>query len=78
MDAWDGTDWLEATIFETKAEEVAPGRVVEFAWVAFRVYRETGKRMRKDTRGTYDGWSAKFDEWMPIYNNLIVPHRTKS
>ena len=78
VDAWDGTDWLEATIFETKAEEVAPGRVVEFAWVAFRVYRETGKRMRKDTRGTYDGWSAKFDEWMPIYTNLIVPHRTKS
>ena len=57
VDAWDNQDWLEATIFKTKEEEVAPGRFVLFGYVAFRVYRTTGQKLKKDERGIYDGWS---------------------
>ena len=77
-DVYDGQDWLESTIFRTKIEEDAPGRQVEKAYVAFRVYRTTGKKMRQDERGIFDGWSSKYDEWIPIYSPLIVPHLTKS
>ena len=26
----------------------------------------------------FDGWSAKYDEWIPIYSPLIAPHSTRS
>ena len=57
MDAWDGTKWYEATIFNTKKEMVAEGREIEFAYVAFRVYRENPKKHKQDERGTFEGWS---------------------
>lgn len=44
VDAYDNQEWLEATIFETRKQEIAPGRVVLFGYVAFRVYREGGKK----------------------------------
>lgn len=34
--------------------------------------------MREDERGVFDGWSKKYDEWVPIYGPQIVPHMTKS
>ena len=33
--------------------------------------------MRKDERGTYEGWSSKFDEWVPIYSPRIMPFLSK-
>ena len=33
--------------------------------------------MRKDERGAYEGWSVKFDEWIPVYSPRIVPFATK-
>ena len=78
IDAWDNQEWLEATIFETREEEVAPGRTVLLAYVAFRVYRNHGKKLKQDDRGIYDGWSNKYDDWLPVFSPLIAPHMTKS
>ena len=63
---------------ETKIEEEAPGRFVEYGYVAFRVYRSQGKKLREDEKGVYDGWSKKYDEWIPLFSPNIVPHLTKS
>ena len=60
----------------TKHQKVAPNRTIELGYVAFRVYRPDGKS--KDKRGTYDGWSAKYDEWMPIISPLIFKHKSKT
>jgi hypothetical protein len=46
--------------------------------VGFRVYRKTDKQYFKDARGTFDGWSAKFDEWLPAYSVRILPYGKKS
>ena len=75
VDCFDGNDWMEATIFETRMEEMAPGRMVEVGFVAFRVYRATGRK--KDARGNFDGWGPKYDEWIPIISPYFARHNTK-
>ena len=44
--------------------------------VAFRVYRTQGRKMRydHDIGGAFDGWSSRYDEWIPIYSPRIRPH----
>ena len=81
LDAWDGTKWYPSTILHTKKELVAPGREIEFVYVAFRVYREsstTNKKMKYDQRGTFEGWSCKYDEYMPMFSPNTAPLGTKS
>ena len=52
--------------------------MIDLAFVGFRIYRETGKTYMKDERGTYDGWSDRWDEWIPLYSPRIMPFETKS
>ena len=49
------------------------------AYVAFRVYREKppGPTTKSDERGTFDGWSVKFDEWIPVYSPRLAPYESK-
>jgi len=47
------------------------------AYCAFRVYRDVPNSLRKDERGTYEGWSVKFDEWIPVYSPRIMPWASK-
>lgn len=42
-----------------------------------RVYRDIPNSVRKDERGTYEGWSVKFDEWVPVFSPRIMPWATK-
>jgi hypothetical protein len=51
--------------------------VITLALIAYRVYRKTISQIRKDERGTYEGWSAKFDEWIPIFSPRIMPWATR-
>ena len=47
-------------------------------YVGFRVYRETDNQYRKDNRGTFEGWSDRFDEWVPAFSPRIQPFESKS
>lgn len=73
IDSHDKSSWLKATIFETKTQTISPNRVITLAYVAYRVYRQKVNQVRKDERGTYEGWSVKFDEWIPIFSPRIMP-----
>jgi hypothetical protein len=42
-----------------------------------RVYRPHNNKMREDERGTFDGWSSKFDEWVPVFSPRIMSFMTK-
>jgi len=42
-----------------------------------RVYRDIPNSLRKDERGSYEGWSVKFDEWIPVFSPRIMPWGTK-
>ena len=45
------------------------------AHIGFRVYRSYGKKLRQDEQGrTYDGWSSKYDEAIPVFSPRIQPH----
>lgn len=78
VDAHDGNDWFKATILQTKMEQQLDGREIELAYVALRVYRANphGKKMKEDERGTYEGYSNKYDEWMPLFSPNIRPFGT--
>lgn len=69
IDAHDKTVWTKSTILEVKEQQVTPERTVTMAYVAFRIYVENGSKT--DERGSYDGWSNRFDEWMSIYSPRI-------
>lgn len=77
VDSHDKSSWLKATIFETKQQTIAPDRMITLAYVAYRVYRQKANQHRKDERGTYEGWSVKFDEWIPIISPRIMPFSTR-
>ena len=65
-------------MIKTQMNEVAPGRVIEYARIGFRVYKEKGRKLRYDDNGTFEGLPAKYDEWVPIISINIAPHLTKS
>lgn len=56
---------------------MGPNRVIPIAYCALRVYRDIPNSMRKDERGTYEGWSNKFDEWVPVFCPRIQPWGTR-
>lgn len=70
LDCHDKFKWEEATIFSL-TEDTQGGRPVLVAHVGFRVYRNEGKKIRQDEKGTYDGWSNKYDEFIPVYSPRI-------
>ena len=59
-----------------KEETIAPDRTIKLAFIAFRVYMENGPK--SDARGTFDGWSDRFDEWIGLYSPRIQPYHTKT
>ena len=69
-DIHDHFRWEEGTLFSV-AEDRTGGRSVIYANVGFRVYRSYGKKIRQDERGTYDGWSSKYDEHIPVFSPRI-------
>lgn len=77
VDSHDKSQWLKATIFETKQQTISANRVITLAYVAYRVYRQKISQNKKDERGTYEGWSVKFDEWIPIFSPRIMPWQTR-
>lgn len=42
-----------------------------------RVYRDNPNSSIKDDFGTFEGWSDKYDEWLPIFSPKIYPWGTK-
>jgi hypothetical protein len=44
-------------------------RVIKIANIAYRIYVEKGSR--NDERGNYEGYSNKYDEWVPLYSPRI-------
>lgn len=47
------------------------------AYCAFRVYRKPEEviigKVKEDEKGTFEGWSVKFDEWIPVFCPRITP-----
>lgn len=76
VDAHDKTVWNKSTILDIKDQQITPDRVVKMAYIAYRVYVENGSK--SDERGTYDGWSNRFDEWISIYSPRIQPFFSKT
>jgi hypothetical protein len=62
---------------DIKDDQIAPGRIVRKAFVAFRIYFEKGPKIDEKGRH-YDGWSSRFDEWIPIFSPRIAPFYTKT
>ena len=56
------------------------GREVDMAYIAFRTYRDKpmGPQQKHDERGTFDGWSQKFDEWIPVYSPRLAAFESKA
>jgi hypothetical protein len=46
------------------------------ALIGYRIYVENGSK--HDEKGSFDGWSTKFDEWIAIYSPRIAPFFTKT
>mmetsp|Transcript_393 Transcript_393/g.548 ORF Transcript_393/g.548 Transcript_393/m.548 type:complete len:291 (-) Transcript_393:8442-9314(-) len=73
VDMHDSYKWEEGTIFEV-SERMVDGRRILAGNCGFRVYRSVGKKIRTDEHGVYDGWSSKYDEWIPLYSPRIQAH----
>ena len=76
VDCHDKIKWEEATIFNV-GEDTSSGRPILVGNIGFRVYREEGLRMKEDERGKFDGWSCKYDEYIPIYSPRIQVHLSR-
>ena len=76
-DMHDKATWNKGTIFNIETKQISPTRSYVQAYAAFRVYRENSNSMRKDNRGTFEGWSEKFDEWIPIFSPRIMPWQSR-
>jgi ubiquitin carboxyl-terminal hydrolase 34 len=76
VDANDKSVWNKSTILDIKENQLGPDRTIKMAYIGYRVYTETGNK--SDEKGTFEGWSAKFDEWIPIYNPRIMPFYSKT
>lgn len=46
------------------------------AYIGYRVYVENGTK--SDERGTFDGWSSKFDEWIALYSPRLQAFYSKT
>lgn len=71
VDVHDKFNWEPATIFQTRIQREGD-RQYEEAFIAFRIYEENGKK--EDARGKFNGWTSKFDEWIPLYSPRIMKY----
>jgi hypothetical protein len=78
IDCHDRYNWCRATIMEIKELTINQDRKFMAAYVGYRIYREDNTSYAKrDERGTYEGWSSKQDEWIPLICPRIAPWATK-
>ena len=70
----DNIKWEQGTIWDVEEQTTPSGRTVLIANIGYRVYCEGGKK--SDQHGSYDGWSIKYDEGLPIFNPRFAPHFT--
>ena len=68
----DNIRWEQGTIFDVREERTRTGRKVLQANCGFRIYCENGKK--SDEQGRFDGWSNRYDEYIPIFNPRLQPH----
>ena len=76
VDAFDKNIWNKSTILACQDHILSEERTIKAVHVGYRVYCEKGNR--KDDRGNYDGYSDKYDEWIPLYSPRIQPFFTKT
>lgn len=76
VDANDKSVWNKSTILDIKDNQLGPDRIVKMAFIGYRIYVENGNK--SDDKGSFEGWSSKFDEWVPIYSPRIQPFFTKT
>jgi len=69
VDAHDKTVWNKSTILDIKEQQIDQDRTIKMAFIGYRVYVENGPK--SDERGKFDGWSNRFDEWVPLYSSRI-------
>lgn len=73
-DMHDLIRWEQGTIFDVR-EDSSNGRTVLMANCGFRVYVEGGKKV--DEIGRFDGWSVRYDELIPVFNQRLQPQGSR-
>lgn len=58
--------------------ETTGGRIIPMCLVGFRVYRTTGKKLKKDAHGVFEGWGKKYDEWVAMFSPYLARHLTRT
>ena len=78
LDINDNFQWESATVFKSELDETSDKRPFWKVYVGFRVYKETPTlKTKKDKEGRlYEGWSEKYDEWIPLYTPRIQQQGT--
>lgn len=80
VDLHDKSTWSKGTLFEIKKQVIAEDREIDVCHSAFRVYRGEDwtftNKVKSDERGMFDGWSEKFDEWIPLFCPRIAMYNT--
>lgn len=73
IDAFDkAKSWYASTILSIKENQTQDGRTFKVAEIGFRIFSENGKKAPETEGGKrYDGWSSKFDEWLPLNSPKI-------
>jgi hypothetical protein len=72
IDGYDTTKkWFLAIVVEKKIVDFI-GRTIPKIRVGFRNYCEDGNRREEETGKRYNGWAAKFDEWLSSYSPRIA------
>jgi hypothetical protein len=71
-DAYDKAKvWYASTILEFKDQSDNDGRIWPMINVGFRLYREDA--VKTDDGGKkYEGWSTRFDEWVPLWSPKVA------
>ena len=71
VDAYDkAKSWYASTVLEVKEEKDAEGRTWDMLKIGFRLYRDDAQKL-DDEGKKYEGWSAKFDEWVPRWSPKV-------
>ena len=71
VDAYDkAKSWYASTVLEVKEEKDVEGRTWDMLKIGFRLYRDDASKL-DDEGKKYEGWSAKFDEWVPRWSPKV-------
>ena len=72
VDAFDKAKvWYPSTVLDLQDHTDPYGRKWQVLKVGFRIYHE--EALKTDDEGRkYEGWSARFDEWLPLWSPKIA------